>query len=798
MSLVRALDLCGILSGERFAVAAIEGRRIAPACFDRPADAEAWFGQQSGNLYLTGNPVLPGTTARPSASDVAALRIQLADIDPTGDDLAPAGRAAFDLWEFLGRRGALVDSGRGHQVWVRVDPDVDRALLGRWVAHRFSAQGVKIDGTHDPSRLMRLPGSTNAKTGRVAKVLADGVRRNVSRADVESWTSGWTPPKARAVAPASQGDADPLEVMQWIRGATLEVWEAPPTADRSKRDFLLVLHLLRAGCPQDVACRLMFALPGGKANTDGRDSSYWESTARSVFARLDEDEARASLVASLVASPGPQCMAPEAVKAFASLRANDPVAWQAARQAIKDSRTIRLKDLETAMDSEQTQAVDPPDEFAIYGRTPEGERAGWWLTHDDGTWTASPHCEVVESLKQRGMSGAHMEAARRNPWAVVSVPFQPRALDGRRWNLSRAQWRVSPREGHWPTWRQVLRVVGRGLDHGVAADPWCATYDLRSGADYLFAWIASMAQQPHRPTAYLFCYSPLENIGKSMLHQSLSRHLLAEGSVVDADQALTSEGAFNAELVGAVLCVVEETDLGRARAAALQRLKSWVGNDTLKIHPKGKDVVRVANNTHWYQTSNEAGFCPVLKGDTRITVWEAQPPREEERAEKEDLHAQLASEAPAFLHALLAFALPAKGDGRLAIPAVATDAKVRLQAANTDDLHLWLAATPHWWALSDAEIVQGVQDSLATISDSRYWTRSRVLRSLPTEPRRGLVRALHALGRWEGSPSDLADVVGWQGAPQAFGRALADVDLAVPGLVERSKTRGERRVKVGG
>ena len=50
-----------------------------------------------------------------------------------------------------------------------------------------------------------------------------------------------------------------------------------------------------------------------------------------------------------------------------------------------------------------------------------------------------------------------------------------------------------------------------------------------------------------------------ENSGKSILHEALS--ILVTKGIAKADKALTNNNDFNGELVGAIVCVVEEKNV---------------------------------------------------------------------------------------------------------------------------------------------------------------------------------------------------------------------------------------------
>lgn len=156
-------------------------------------------------VYVCPNPCREGTVGtRHNAKDVTHWSYLLIDMDPIEDvfDPAPALEAAL-LWlgEWSGRdfgrperRPLIIDSGRGRQAWVRLEditlmdekridwhPElqerrVARKVNGYWlakIAERIGmCHGCKVDtSTSDLPRPMRMPGTFNQKTGRMARIV---------------------------------------------------------------------------------------------------------------------------------------------------------------------------------------------------------------------------------------------------------------------------------------------------------------------------------------------------------------------------------------------------------------------------------------------------------------------------------------------------------------------------------------------------------------------------------------------------------------------------------------------------
>lgn len=316
-----------------------------------------------------------------------------------------------------------------------------------------------------------------------------------------------------------------------------------------------------------------------------------------------------------------------------------------------------------------------------------------WVLRIGETWVEQPVGKISSALASLGYTAREVQrilgTAVFNAWTEVSIPFEAEYPGNRRWNRKGAQLAFKPsfeKENlHYPHWLKILEHCGKGLTEDIQNHPWCKANGIRTGADYLKCWIASMFQHPFEPLPYLFFYG-VENCGKSILHEALS--LLIRNGVMEAKVALTSTGAFNAELVGVVLCYLEEIDLGQNNTA-YQRMKHWVTSKTLLIHPKGETPYEMPNTSHWMQFANPMTAVPVFSGDTRITVCNVDPLEPEDVIPKKLLLSKLSDEAPDFLAAILKLEIPHSPD-RLHIPVVESSHKRDIQQLNDSSLSNFL------------------------------------------------------------------------------------------------------------
>ncbi len=367
--------------------------------------------------------------------------------------------------------------------------------------------------------------------------------------------------------------------------------------------------------------------------------------------------------------------------------------------------------------------------------TDSGEDAGWTLKRGEH-WDDEPLVHVTKALEALGASGKEVKntlgGSVLRAWRLVNQPFQPEYPGDRKWNRGAAQFKVIPSQEEnlcYPTWTAILRHIGSGLDDAIRHNPWALANQVQTGADYLKIWISSLFKEPTEPLPYLFIYSKTQNNGKSTLHEALS--LLMTKGYKRADIALTSQGNFNAELASAILCVVEELNLRQDKNAA-NRIKDLVTAREIAIHAKGFTPYQVINTTHWIQTANDANFCPVLPGDTRITMILVPDLLPEEKIPKKMFMQRLMAEAPHFLAEILKLEIPPSND-RLNVPVIVTAEKAEAQRMNMSPVETFLMEKVH--PVSGKVIKYGELYELfkqwADPSDVVYFTKQKFGRELP-------------------------------------------------------------------
>lgn len=166
------------------------------------------------DTYVCLNPAKSWHT-KPTKEDITDFRMFLIDIDPITDtpQLGDAEDAVLSMLtqEFIPESNDIyrfaeychrIDSGRGLQLWVpvicpgfmRLDPEDDLRVKGivayveRNMRDELASYGCKIDTScAEISRVARLPGTINTKTGRRAKFLSVADGPFLTRTDLDQF-----------------------------------------------------------------------------------------------------------------------------------------------------------------------------------------------------------------------------------------------------------------------------------------------------------------------------------------------------------------------------------------------------------------------------------------------------------------------------------------------------------------------------------------------------------------------------------------------------------------------------------
>ena len=411
----------------------------------------------------------------------------------------------------------------------------------------------------------------------------------------------------------------------------------------------------------------------------------------------------------------------------------------------KKDKWTRVFDTKTRNDKSDELGFSEHDALLREIMAASKEYAGWVL-FKDGDWYREQSANVKMLLQSKGLGKPEAESimgeAVGKSWMLVNLPFQREYPGGRQWNMEAPQLKYQPAvlgDDDYPVhphWDKVLNHVGQDLNAGIREAPWAQRAGIKTGAQYLMAWIACMIRHPFSKVPYLFLYGP-ENSGKSIFHEAIA--LLITKGCVAADRALTNASNFNGELANCVLAYVEEVDVTKAKGA-LEKIKDWVTSLVISIRKMRCDQYSQANTTHWVQCANRRENCPVFPGDSRITVIHVPDLLPDQEIPKEKLLELLTAEAPHFMYSLMNCELPEPA-GRLRIPVAITDSKVRSESENRNALEEFLDeccfAAPGTLT-SFRDFFDKFYNNL-TDNEKGEWTKNRVLKELPVKYPSGLV-----------------------------------------------------------
>ena len=401
----------------------------------------------------------------------------------------------------------------------------------------------------------------------------------------------------------------------------------------------------------------------------------------------------------------------------------------------KKSKYVKIFTIKTDPKEDDPLDFNEFDNIVRSVETAAVEHAGWVMKKGK-EWVRQPFVNVKIALQSLGHPKTEAEeimgAAVVRGWRLVNLPFREEYPGGRQWNFNAAQFKFKPAEladdevPCHPHWDMIFDHIGHELTPVLRELPWAIDSNIRTGADYLRAWVACAFRDPFQPTPYLFFFGP-EDCGKSIFFESLGR-LVTKG-VALAKRALTTE--FNYELASAIICAVEEVDITKS-PDAYARLKEYSTGRSILIRKMRCDSFEQPNATHWVQTANSPRNCPVFPGDTRITAIQVNDLLEEQKIAKAKMEVFLDQEAPHFLHTIMHMDLPPIID-RLRLPVVTTASKQAIQEENQTALEEFISQcctrTPDKHTLF-AEFYDRFQQWLPA-NERHVWPKKSVAKDLP-------------------------------------------------------------------
>jgi len=218
-------------------------------------DGHQWHQRRplEGATYFSAAAWADDCWKKATREQVRAVSSLWADIDPVDGESVVDVVAVTESLRASGLRPTVVDSGRGVQVWqaldevIRVDDyeRVKRSLrrFGRAVNETCGVAGAKLDlSVAEVSRIMRVPGTVNRRTGRIAALHCRGERWSTKR--MGDWLDRWAPLEA----PPKEWKPPTPEKLYRKHVAALEELGAHPAGMRGYNEtcFLAGLKLAAA------------------------------------------------------------------------------------------------------------------------------------------------------------------------------------------------------------------------------------------------------------------------------------------------------------------------------------------------------------------------------------------------------------------------------------------------------------------------------------------------------------------------------------------------------------------------
>ena len=363
----------------------------------------------------------------------------------------------------------------------------------------------------------------------------------------------------------------------------------------------------------------------------------------------------------------------------------EPPGWLA-----KKTKWVRVYDAIISEEKEDDLGVSEFDGVIRAVKSTAKQFIGWKVRDQSKEWVDQPSANVKMMLQNRGLAKDAAEcvmgASIDNGWRLVSLPFQPEYPGDRQWNKDAAQFVCPPaalepdQTPHHPHWDMICDHIGAELTPVLAKLPWAIEANIRTGGDYIRAWIACAFREPFEQLPYLFLWGG-ETSGKSTLHEALG--LLVTKGVVKADKALTSN-EFNGELAGAIICAVEEKQINKV-AGAYARMREWVTALEIAIRRMRTDVYTIPK-FHALDSNEqlEVGMSSLSRRHARhrhLRRWF----RRGRRNRQKKLLGILKEEAAHFIYTLLHLPLPPATE-RLRLRVVETAGKESLALDNSSVL----------------------------------------------------------------------------------------------------------------
>lgn len=255
---------------------------------------------------------------------------------------------------------------------------------------------------------------------------------------------------------------------------------------------------------------------------------------------------------------------------------------------------------------------------------------------------------------------------------VVQTPEGLMVNQWRGWGTVPAGQRVTKEEIE-PFYDYVLNIVADGV---------------QERAEWVFAWMADMLQQPHKKPGTALVLVGVQGAGKTFLGEHILGKIVGPSHYgqINSIEQLTSK--FNTGIDNKVFLQCDEAVHSYQRDVA-SRLKSIISDGTLVIEPKGINSYRKPNHLHLLFTSNEettAIFIDPSPYERRFTVLKVSAAKAQDLDYWSFMHLWTPTALPKIMRWLMDY----KYDRTLVSRPILTEAKQDVQRVGVDAEVSWI------------------------------------------------------------------------------------------------------------
>jgi hypothetical protein len=230
------------------------------------------------DCYVCLNPSSSVGRVKPTIEEITEFKFWMLDLDPTTeprndaiyavDILCNALQTAFGFIPFFW----FVDSGRGRQFWIPVEPntlyvdDAQRLIKGvtqylTEITPDLRTHGYRIDSAcAEVSHMARLPGSINTKTGLTATILRGWGAQMLTVADMQPFAAPAptpTEPINPTIYESKAGLLLLFNSLTWRNRAFIMEGADAELVSRHSRFFACAKQMHELSCPPDMALGLL-------------------------------------------------------------------------------------------------------------------------------------------------------------------------------------------------------------------------------------------------------------------------------------------------------------------------------------------------------------------------------------------------------------------------------------------------------------------------------------------------------------------------------------------------------------